>query len=108
MRIVEAVERTDDDESRVSLALKVFKLANNLINGLLGRDVGVFERNDLKIVENKDRSFIFAERTKFKKQVVDVVFLKFEDVKVKVGRFEVRNNVLKSRRCIAATNTGRS
>ena len=90
------------------MALKVFKFANNLINGLLGRDVGVFERNDLKIVENEDRSFIFAERTKFKNQVVDVVFLKFKNVKVKVGRFKAGNNILKRVRSITAPNTGGS
>ena len=108
LRIVETVERADDNESGVGLPLKVFELANNFINSLFGRNVGVFDRNDLKIVKNEDRSFIFAEWTKFKNQVVDVVFLKFEDVKVKIGRFKLGNNVLKVGRCIAAPNTGRS
>ena len=90
------------------MALKVFKFANNLINGLLRRNIGIFDGNDLKIVENKDRRFIFEEWTKFKNQVVDVVFLKFKNVKVKVGRFKAGNNILKRVRSITAPNTGGS
>ncbi len=71
------------------MALKVFKFANNLINGLLRRNIGIFDGDDLKVIEHENGSFILTKRTEFKNQVVDVVFLKFEDVKVKVGRFEV-------------------
>ena len=93
--IVETIKRADDNESGVGLPLKVFKLANNLVNSLFGRNVGVFDRNDLKVVKDENWSFIFAEWTELKNEVVDVVFLKFKDVKVKVGRFKLGNNVLK-------------
>lgn len=108
LSIVKTVERADDDESGVGLALKVFKFANNLVNSLLRRNIRIFDRDDLKVVKNEDRSFIFTKGTKFKNQVVDVVFLKFKNVKVKAGRFEVGNNILKRWRGIAAPNTGRS
>ena len=87
--IVETIKRADDDESGVGLSLEVFKLANNLVNSLLGGNIEIFDGNDLKIVKNKDGSFIFAEWTELKNEVVDVVFLKFKDVKVKVGRLTI-------------------
>ena len=90
------------------MALEVFKLADNLINGLFGRNVGVFDGNDLKIVKNENRSSIFAKRTKFKNQVVDVMFLKFKNVKVKIGRFKLFQDLVKSWGMVATTNTGRS
>ena len=105
--IVLTIERADDDKGRVGLPLKVFELANDFINSLFRRDVGRFYRNNLKIIKDKNRSFIFAERTKAKNKVVDVVFLKFENVKVKVGRFKVGNNIVKSWGVVAAPNTGR-
>ena len=106
--IVLPVERADDDKGRVSLTLKVFELANDFINSLFRREVGSFNRNNLKIIKDKNRGFILTERSKKKNKVVDVVFLKFKDVKVKVGRFKVGNNIVKSGGVVAASDTGRS
>ena len=89
------------------MALKVFKFANNRINGLFGRNVGVFDGNDLKIVKNENRSSIFAKRTKFKNQVVDVMFLKFKNVKVKIGRFKLFQDLVQIWGMVATKNTGR-
>lgn len=101
------VERADDDKCRVGLPLKIFKLANNVINGLIGRKIGRFDRHNLKIVKDKNRSCIFAKWTKLKNEVVDVVFLKFEDVEVKVGRFKIGNNIGESRKTAENVKTGR-
>ena len=106
--IVETIKRADDDESGVGLSLEVFKLANNLVNSLLGGNIGNFDRNDLKVVKNENGSFIFAKSAELKNKVVDVVFLKFKNVKIEVGRFKLGNNVLKRWRSITAANTGGS
>ena len=108
LRIVLSVERADDDKGRVSKALKVFELANDFINSLFRREVGRFNWNDLKIIKDKNRGFILAKRKKKKNKVVDVVFLKFKNVKVKVGRFKVGKNIVKSGGVVAASDTGRS
>ena len=66
LRIVSAVERADDNESGVSVALKVFKFANNVINSLFCGSILKVGRNNLEVVKNNDRSFIDAKFFKFK------------------------------------------
>ena len=57
MNIVGTVERTDDNESSVSVALKFFELANGIINTEFGRIATV--GNDLQVIKANNRSFGF-------------------------------------------------
>ena len=53
--VVGAVERTDDDEGGISVALKSFEFADGVVDAEF--DIVFVMRNNLKIVEADDRSF---------------------------------------------------
>ena len=53
--VVGAVERTDDDEGGVGVALKSFEFADGVVDAEF--DIVFVMRNNLKIVEADDRSF---------------------------------------------------
>ena len=84
LRVVGAIERADNKESRIGVALKFFELADGIINtefsGLATR------RNNLKIIKAYDRSFSFvkAKRTNKSKKVVSRFVLKFKNAKIKL------------------------
>ena len=62
--VIGAIERADDDEGGIGVALKLLELANGIVNAELGGIAG--SRNDLKVIEADDGSFGFvrAERAK--------------------------------------------
>lgn len=62
--VIGAIERADDDESGIGVALEFFELANRVIDAELGGIAG--RRNDLEVIEADDGSFGFvgAEGTK--------------------------------------------
>ncbi len=62
--IIVAVERADDDKSRVSIALKFLKLTDRIINAEFSRILG--RGNNLKIVKADDRSFLLNRAERFK------------------------------------------
>ena len=58
LSVILAIERADNNESGIGIALKLFKLANGIINTELDR---IFRgRNDLKIIETNNGSFVFV------------------------------------------------
>ena len=64
LNVVLAIERADDNEGGIGVTLKLFKLANRIINTELGR---IFRRrNDLEIIETNNGSmfFVLAKRAK--------------------------------------------
>ena len=77
MSVVCTVERTDDNESGVGIALELFKLANGVIDAEFGRFLA--GRNDLKIVKTDNRSFSFVETKRFEpnKKLVNGFVLHF-------------------------------
>ena len=80
--IVGAIERADDNEGGIGVALKFFEFADGIVYSEF--DIIFMMRNDLKIIEADNRSFAFAvaERTKKVKQVVNRFVLKFNDLEV--------------------------
>ena len=61
MRIILAIERTDDNKSGVGIALEVLEFANNIINTAFSRIFAV--RNNLQVVKTNDRGGVVgAER----------------------------------------------
>jgi len=87
--VVGTVERADDEESSVSVALKFFKLADRIINAEFGRIAT--GGDDLKIIKTNDGSFGFvkAKRTKKSKKLINGFVLKFKnaEIKLRVGEF---------------------
>ena len=81
--IVVAVERTDDDKSRISVALKFFE-------------------NDRSLL------FIKAEGFKQEKQVVNRFVLKLQDLQVGLRASDLVNDEIKISRPSPATNIGGS
>ena len=64
--VIITVERTDDDKSRISVALEFFELANRIVDAEFSR---IFRgRYDLKIIETNDGSFSFVVAERFEKR----------------------------------------
>ena len=61
--IIVAVERADDEEGGVGVALEFFEFANRVVNAKFSRILG--RRNNLKIVKTNDRSFLFIRAERF-------------------------------------------
>ena len=64
--VIITVERTDDDKSRISVALEFFQLANRIVDAEFSRFFA--GRNDLKIIETNDGSFGFVVAERFEKR----------------------------------------
>ena len=94
MRVVSTIERADDEESSIGIALEFFKLADRIINAEFGRFAT--GGDDLKIIKTNDGSFGFvkAKRTKKSKKLINGFVLKFKnaEIKLRVSEF-IANSV---------------
>ena len=94
LRVVGTVERADDEESSVSVALEFFKLADGIINTEFGRIAT--GGNDLKIIKTNNGSFGFvkAKRTKKSKKLINGFVLKLKNAEIKLRVSEFIANIV--------------
>ena len=103
---VERVDRIDDEENSVGVALEFFEIANSIVAAKFCRIFG--GRNDLEVIETNDGSFSFVVAKRFKKRKKFVFVLEFENAEIKLGIRKVINDVCDLKRVISATNASGS
>ncbi len=84
LAVTGAVERADDENDRVGVALENAEASENFVDG--GFTVLAFDGNDLNVVNADDELFVGAGKWReLADEIVDVFAVKFENAQIEVG-----------------------